>query len=257
MIMSSDEPTKRFSRRVDNYVKYRPSYPAEVLTCLQDVYGLQETAVIADIGSGTGLLTQLFLQNGNPVYGVEPNPDMRAAGERFLADYVNFTGVDGTSEATTLAASSLDFVVAGQAAHWFQPELTAVEFRRILKPGGVIALVWNTRDVEFSDFMRQYEQITLDYAREDSLRQARSGGHKREPEFILGDHFEKRTFSNAQYLDYARLKGRTLSSSMMPLAGDPKYEPMLAALAQLFETHQVDGQVTVQYRTQFYTAVIP
>lgn len=148
-------------------------------------------------------------------------------------------------------------MVAGQAAHWFDPEPARLELRRILKPGGVIALVWNTRDVEGSDFMRDYERILVDYARDDTGRPRREGGHERGPEFILGRGAVYSAVANQQLLDYAGLEGRTLSSSMMPLAGHPTYEPMLAALRQLFETHQVDGRVTVLYRTELYYARLP
>lgn len=252
--MTNHAPTQRFSDRVTHYARYRPSYPTAVLACLRDEWGLAETAVVADIGSGTGLLTRLFLDNGNPVYGVEPNAEMRTAGEGFLADYPHFTSVNGTAEATTLPDHSVDFVVAGQAAHWFAPEPTRAEWQRILKPGGHIALVWNTRHVEGSDFMRAYERILVAYARDDTGRPRREGGHERGPEFILGDSHQFRSFVNVQQFDYAGLEGRTLSSSMMPLTGHPHYEPMLAALRKLFDKYQVDGRVTVHYTTELYVS---
>lgn len=250
--MSNDAPTRRFSNRVDHYVKYRPGYPTAVLTNLRDEWGLTSTAVVADIGSGTGLLTRLFLDNGNPVYGVEPNAEMRAAGETFLADYPHFTSISGTAEATTLPDHSIDFIVAGQAAHWFTPEPTRAEWQRILKPGGAIVLVWNTRHVDGSAFMQAYEQILVTFARDDTGRPRREGGHERGPEYILGGDHAYRAFANAQQFDYAGLEGRTLSSSMMPLAGHPQYEPMLAALRRLFDEYQVDGRVTVLYTTELY-----
>ena len=143
-IMEKD-PTKRFSDRVEMYVKYRPHYPTAVLACLQEECGLTETAVIADIGSGTGILTKLFLDNGNRVYGVEPNDEMREAAESYLADYAKFVSVNGRSEATTLPDHSVEFITAGQAFHWFQWQETKAEFKRILKPNGIVALVWNER----------------------------------------------------------------------------------------------------------------
>ena len=157
------EPTRRFADRVENYVKYRPSYPTAVLTCLQEECGLRETAVIADIGSGTGILSRLFLLNGNAVVGIEPNQEMRQAGERLLADFPTFTSVNGTAEATTLPDNSVDFVTAGQAAHWFDKEKSLPEFRRILRAGGTIALVWNTMAFDASPFMQGYERLTLRY----------------------------------------------------------------------------------------------
>src|ERR1700730_8645883 len=113
------DSTQRFSSRVGNYVRYRPGDPPEVLGLLQRECGFTSDSVIGDIGFGTGIFTRLLLENGNRVFGVEPNLDMRNAGEEFLQDYPNFTSLDGTAEATPLANQSIDFVTAAQAAHWF------------------------------------------------------------------------------------------------------------------------------------------
>lgn len=253
----NDKPTKRFSSRVEDYVKYRPSYPAAVLACLIQECGLTDTAVVADVGAGTGLLSKLFLDFGNTVFGIEPNPEMRQAGERFLAQYDRFTSINGTAEATTLADGSVDFVVAGQAAHWFDAEPARAEFCRILKPGGTIALVWNSRKEDSSAFMRAYERILVEYGRNDSLRSVRVGGHKRDPDHIVGEGASLRSFANQQSFDFVGLLGRTLSSSMSPLAGEPNHEPMLAALKQLFADYEVNGRVTLLYSTDLYFNKIP
>ena len=134
--MPASNATSRFSDRVENYVLYRPGYPPEALQALRDECGLTPNHVIADIASGTGIWTRMLLQNGNKVFGVEPNPEMRKAGERLLAAFPNFTSVAGTAEATTLADQSVDFVTAAQAAHWFDRKRSRREFVRILKPGG-------------------------------------------------------------------------------------------------------------------------
>ena len=143
--MSEKDPTRRFTNRVANYARYRPGYPPAVLTCLRDECGLSPGSTVADVGSGTGILTELFLANGNHVYAVEPNEAMRQAAELSLAHYPGFTSVDGRAEATTLADDSVDFVTAGQAFHWFDAAASRVEFNRILRPGGYTALVWNAR----------------------------------------------------------------------------------------------------------------
>src|SRR6476661_7118338 len=106
---------ERFSNRVDNYVKYRPGYPSAILDLFRDEMNLGTHSVVADIGSGTGLSAKLFLENGNKVYGVEPNAAMRAAAEEFLKPFPNFVSVDGTSEDTTLPNDSVDIVIAAQA----------------------------------------------------------------------------------------------------------------------------------------------
>ncbi len=243
------EPTKRFSIRVNDYVKYRPSYPTAVLDCLRDEFGLGDTAVIADIGSGTGLLSKLFLDNGNRVVGVEPNPEMRAAGEQFLAGYARFTSVNGAAEATTLPDSSVDFVTAGQAAHWFDARPARREFERILRENGRIVFIWNNRDATATPFMQEYETILDTFSLKDTGRAPRRGGHKRAPETILGENYSQRTFANRQNLDFAGLLGRSASSSMMPWPGHPQYEPMAAALRALFEKYAVDGRAQILYKT--------
>ncbi len=251
------DPTKRFSGRVENYVRYRPHYPEAVLTCLQKECGLSETAVIADIGSGTGILTKLFLDNGNAVYGVEPNDEMRQAAESYLAGYEHFTSVNGRSEATTLPDQAIDFITAGQAFHWFQWQETREEFKRILKPGGVVALVWNQRkhgDHAGASFESQYDAIMRDLigeynkvvhtSRQDAL------------EFFFNGRYQLRTFPNQQVLDFESFMGRLLSSSYAPLPGDPRYEPVLAQMRQLFDKYEEEGRVILHYSTRLYYDII-
>src|SRR6266581_6258084 len=132
--VAMNDPTQRFSNRVENYLRYRPRYPAEILEVLRAECGLQATSLIADVGSGTGFLAELFLSNGNQVFGIEPNPEMREAGEQLLRSYPKFTAVAATAEITTLPEASVDFVTAGQAFHWFDRERCRDEFRRILRP---------------------------------------------------------------------------------------------------------------------------
>src|ERR1700758_1522540 len=151
--MPVSDPTTRFSNRVDNYVRYRPGYPYAVMELLGRECALTPDAIVADIASGTGLLTRIFLENGNRVFAVEPNPEMRQAGERLLAGYHKFVSVAGTAEATTLTDHSIDLVTAAQAAHWFDQSKARREFVRILKPGGWCALIWNDRRTDSSPFL--------------------------------------------------------------------------------------------------------
>ncbi len=245
--------TRRFSTRVENYIKYRPNYPPQVLETLKEWCGLTPASVIADVGSGTGILSEVFLRSGNLVYGVEPNLEMREAAERLLSDYPNFHSLDGRAEATTLPDGSVDFVTAGQAYHWFERAAARAEFARILRPGGWVALVWNLRQMSTTPFLRAYEQLLntygTDYAdvhfkgdnAEDTLH-----------DFYGGDGPQIVTFRNSQYFDFEGLKGRLLSSSYTPEPGHPNYEPMLKALRQMFDEHQVDGKVAFIYDTRLY-----
>ena len=148
--------TERFSNRVENYVKYRPNYPKKIISFLEKEIGLSSSSIIADIGSGTGISSEMFLKNGNIVYGVEPNKEMREAAERLLAEHPNFKSINGTAEDTTLAANSIDILSAGQAFHWFDVIKTEIEFKRILKNGGWVVLVWNERETNSSLFLKAY-----------------------------------------------------------------------------------------------------
>ncbi|HYN24061.1 MAG TPA: class I SAM-dependent methyltransferase, partial [Pyrinomonadaceae bacterium] len=153
----------RFTTRVENYAKFRPTYPPSIIDLLRADCGLTEASVIADVGSGTGILSELFLKNGNTVYGVEPNAQMRTAAESLLSDYRRFNSIDGTAESTNLKSDSIDFVTAAQAFHWFEPKKTRAEFARILKPGGWVALIWNERRLDSTPLLRAYEQLLLRY----------------------------------------------------------------------------------------------
>src|SRR4029434_1055185 len=125
---TSRAPAPRFSDRVDNYVRFRPTYPAQVIEWLRSETGLAAGSVIADVGSGTGLSADLFLRLGCTVFCVEPNREMRAAAERLLGGYSGFHSVIGTAEGTTLADHNVEFIVAAQAFHWFDPQRARAEF---------------------------------------------------------------------------------------------------------------------------------
>jgi SAM-dependent methyltransferase len=252
MTVPRQNSTERFSSRVDNYIKYRPSYPPAVLAVLTAECGLSPASVVADLGSGTGLLTRPFLEVGCRVYGVEPNREMREAGERLLSHYPNFTSVAGTAEATTLADHSVDFVVAGQAFHWFAPAATRSECRRILKPGGWAALIWNSRRTSGTPFLEAYEQLLQTYGTDYAAVSEKQVDDESIGTFFGGAPYQVRTFDNQQLFDYDGLKGRLLSSSYAPEAGQPQHAPMLASLATLFEAHQKDGRVAFEYDTKVY-----
>ncbi|MFW9951206.1 MAG: class I SAM-dependent methyltransferase, partial [Candidatus Thorarchaeota archaeon] len=207
------DPTTRFSSRVENYVKYRPNYPAEISTFLKEREILKSQSVIADIGSGTGKLTELFLMNGNIVYGVEPNDNMRKAAEDILKDYKNFRSIKGSAEETHLNSHTIDLITAGQAFHWFKMNETLQEFKRILKQNGYIALIWNNRRKSGHNFSNDYEKFILKYGTD--YRDVRKSERNVDDFFI----YEKIKFPNFQDLDFEGLKGRLLSVSYIPQEG--------------------------------------
>ena len=251
--MPASDGTQRFSSRVENYVRYRPGYPPEVVDLIKDECGLTCDSIIADVAFGTGIFTKVLLENGNRVFGVEPNADMRKAGEAFLSGYPRFTGVAGTAEVTTLADHNVDFVTAAQAAHWFDLEKARKEFIRIAKSGGWSVLLWNERRTDSTPFLRDYEQLVLDYGTDyKEVRYERTTATIHE--FFAPTAFHSRVFENHQEIDYAGLEGRLMSSSYTPPPDHPQHQPMLAELRRVFEAHQENGKVVLEYSTRVYYA---
>jgi len=250
--MPVTDPTRRFSSRVDNYIRYRPGYPPEVLETVKRECGLSSACIIADVGSGTGLLSRIFLENGNRVFGVEPNPEMREAGERVLRNYPQFTSIAGTAEATTLPACSIDLVTAAQAAHWFDSGKARQEFVRILKPGGWAVLIWNERKTDSTPFLTAYENLLLTYGTDYSEVRHERTTSEIDAFFAPPARFRSKVFENRQDFDYEALEGRLLSSSYTPQACDARYAPMVKELRQLFDQHQKDGLVGFEYNTRMY-----
>jgi len=249
--MPVQNATQRFSSRVDNYVRYRPGYPREVLNLLKKDCDLATESVIADIASGTGIFTQMLLENGNRVFAVEPNAEMRRAGEEFLRSYPRFTSVAGTAEATTLPDHSVEIVTAAQAAHWFDREKARGEFIRILKPGGWCVLLWNERRTDSTSFLREYEQLLLTYGTDyEEVRHERTTAEI--AGFFSPTPFELSTLEMRQEVDYAGLEGRLLSSSYTPTPEHENYEPMLRELQRIFDEHQTNGRVSLDYNTLVY-----
>ncbi len=253
MINKNDAPKNRFSSRATYYARYRPTYPTAVLTHLQTYCNLTPDSLIADTGSGTGLLTQLFLEHGNMVYGVEPNREMREAGEAYLVHYGRFRSINASAESTTLPDNSVDFIVAGQAAHWFDPMPTKAEFERILRPGGYIVFAWNEPDDTDSPFMREHGKIVSKYQLPHPFAQ----DHPIGPDLILGEDAVVCKFDNFKQVDYEALRGGALSSSSAPLAGHPNHEPFMAELRRVFDKHAENGRVLFQFKTTLRYAKRP
>src|SRR5580700_909187 len=249
--MPVQNATQRFSSRVDNYVRYRPGYPREVLNLLRKECALTSDSIIADVASGTGFFTRVLLENGNRVFGVEPNAEMRRGGEVFLQSYPRFTSVAGTAEETTLPEHSVEIVTAAQAAHWFDREKARGEFIRILKPGGWCVLLWNERRTDSTPFLREYEQLLLTYGTDyEEVRHERTTAEI--AGFFSPSPFASRALEMRQEVDYAGLEGRLLSSSYTPTPDHANYEPMLQELWRIFDAHQIKNRVSLDYNTLVY-----
>lgn len=243
---------RRFNDRVDSYARYRPDYPQGIVSHLRERAGLCAPARIADVGSGTGKLARAFLAAGDVVLGVEPNDAMRAEAQRALRGQRRFHGMAGRAEAIPLRDGCVDAVTAGQAFHWFDVRRAREEFARVLRPGGLVALVWNNRKEEPTGLLPEYEallrRLCPEYARI---------GNRHYDEETLARFFGKSPhharFDHAQKLDRDGLHGRLLSSSYVPGSG-PQLERVLRAADELFERHARDGWVTITYDTELFYA---
>jgi SAM-dependent methyltransferase len=249
--MPASNATSRFSDRVENYIRHRPGYPLEALRVLQRECGLAPDHAVADIASGTGIWTRILLENGNTVFGVEPNAEMRQAGERLLTAFSKFTSVAGSAEATSLTDHSVDFITAAQAAHWFDRERARREFMRILKPCGWLVLLWNERLTDSTAFLQDYEQLLLTFGTDyEEVRHERTADAVNE--FFDPAPFQERVFEMRQEFDCAGLEGRLLSSSYAPEPEHANHAPMLRELRRIFEAHAIAGRVTFDYKTRVY-----
>lgn len=247
------QPTQRFTSRVENYVRYRPDYPAGIIPLLEREIGLSPEWVVADIGSGPGNLTRRFLDFGATVYGVEPNDAMREAGEALMSDDANFTSVAGTAEATTLAVASVNLVTAGQAFHWFDPAPTREEFRRILTDPGWVALIWNRRSDAISPMLEEYHEMLRSYSTDYdqvSVRDDRTGEGMN---ILFADSsYAEFVLPHEQRLDAESFWGRLLSSSYTPLPGQPGHDEIRERSSQIFAAYAEDGLLQFPYETQVY-----
>jgi ubiquinone/menaquinone biosynthesis C-methylase UbiE len=243
--------TTRFSDRVENYARYRPGYPPEIIEMLRAECALQPNHSVADIASGTGIFTKLLLENGNIVYAVEPNAEMRDAASEQLKDYSRVIAVAGAAEATTLPNASVDFITAAQAAHWFDLARARAEFVRVLKPEGWCVLIWNERRTSSTPFLREYEQLLLTYGTDyKEVRHEKTTATIND--FFAPARFEERVFSLTQRFDFDGLAGRLLSSSYAPLEEHPQHAPMMKELSRIYHAYAKDNRVEFEYDTRVF-----
>ncbi len=247
----SRDPLERFCGRVDDYARYRPRYPREILELLEREIGLEPQWWVADVGSGTGISTEPFLENGNLVFAVEPNAEMRAEAERRLGNHPRFRSVAGRTEATGLEGGSVDLVVAAQAFHWFEPRAAHQEFVRILRPGGWVTVLWYTRLTDTTPFLRAYEELLREFGTDyERVRHDRLSDRVIERSF--DGAFRRRTLHTEQVVDFDGLRGRLLSSSYVPAEGEPGVVPMLQRLEEIFRDHAADGTVRFEHDLDVY-----
>lgn len=251
--MNRSDSTTRFSDRVSDYIRYRPHYPDEVVSYLEEEWHISPGSHIADIGSGTGISCKPFLERGYTVTGIEPNEAMREASVAFLQAYQQFSTLAATAEATTLPDDSIDIIMAAQAFHWFDQPAVQREFNRILKPGGLIVLMWNER-LAVSDFEKSYDELIVRHSTDYVQIDHRNIDQQSIEAFFAPNTCSYKVFPNFQQFDFEGLKGRLLSSSYIPKEGQDGYEAMIHELRALFDQYQFAGYIRINYDTKVYSA---
>ncbi|QLF93011.1 class I SAM-dependent methyltransferase [Pseudomonas sp. ABC1] len=247
---------QRFTNRVQDYVKFRPSYPASLVDFLH-ANGVGRQASVIDIGAGTGIASKLLLDAGHPLTAVEPNDAMRAAAQDWLSGYPGYASIAGSAEQSGLPNACADLVIAAQAFHWFDPDGCRREFKRLLRSGGQVALFWNSRRLRGTAFLEGYEALLRQHGTDYTDVAERYPDARQVAEWFQGGLQAQTCIDNSQRLDYESLKGRLLSSSYAPRADHPGYPAMLAALEKLFDATQRDGHIDFDYDTEVYLGRLP
>ena len=250
--MAPLDPTTRFSDRVQDYARFRPGYPPKLVAAIARHCGKRRSLRVAEFGSGTGLFTRLLLDAGHEVFAVEPNEAMRKEAEAELIDRPLFHSLHGTAEDSGLPAGHFDLVAAAQAFHWFEFETARREFLRILKPGGMVALVWNNRETK-STFGRGYERFLERHSTDYAIVRARGkSAEKMMRRFFGAQGYKVLKFPHSQHFGWDALWGRFLSTSYSPKEGDPRRETARKALRELFDRCARRGQVAMRYRAEAF-----
>lgn len=253
------DPKNRFSDRAEDYARYRPVYPKKVPGFLRDRCALTGDSVVADIGSGTGILSRSMLETGARVVAVEPNKEMREAAERFFGEALpsRFKSVAGSAEATTLPDSSVDLVTVANSLHWVDRAAARTEFERILKPDGRVAIVWNILRRSGTPFLEALGKLVSAYRTDGGASGDAQDVYAASEAFFGEDPggrqgYEVRRFPNARSLDLGGLKGLVFSYSSMPAAGQPGSKDLLRDLEEVFHANESDGEVVAEYVASVY-----
>lgn len=252
----TSDPKSRFSDRVEDYIRYRPSYPADLVGFIAEKMELGPGKEVADMGSGTGIFSRLLLDKGCVVNGVEPNVLMRMAAEESLRDYVHFNSISGSAEQSGLADKSIDLICAAQSFHWFEVEAFRAEALRIIKPGGSAALIWNQRNLEASEFHREYEALLCRHIPEYPGYNKKKANQEKIRVFFGGEHNQVCQYTHTQQMDFDAIQGRLRSASYTPKEGDEGYSALWSGLESLYERFQEDGMITFPYITLLFCGEI-
>lgn len=248
--------TTKFSDKVEVYRQYRPSYPDAFVHYLFDEVGISQDACVADIGAGTGILTEILSEHVKTVYAIEPDRNMRIACMDTCGRSCAFVALEGRAESTGLPDQCLDFITVAQAFHWFEPHRTQLEFSRVLKPDGMVILVWNSRvpdaplTIAWDAVCRKHCPNFTGFSNDSVMSESQVH------DFFRDGICETRQYPNNRLLDLASFLGTALSASYAPVFGQPAYDSFVTALTQLFWEHATGEKILVPMYTHSYVGRI-
>lgn len=248
--------TSKFTGKAAIYSKYRSNYPNE---CIQDIVkevSADKNIMIADIGAGTGKLTKQFLEKGIKVIAVEPNKDMLEVAIKDLSKYNElFEYKQEPAENTSIKSNSIDIITVAQAFHWFDKDKFKSECKRILKPNGIIAIMWN-----FIDYKQELESKIIETHKQyTSLTFNASEEEQRDNDiinFFGEDNYKFKIYKNNYIEDKEQFLGRQLSMSYALNENDDKYDEYVAEFNKLFAKYSKDGVIEVHNNTYCYVGRI-
>ncbi len=241
--------TSPFEGRAQAYATYRSPYPGDAIACVVARAGLSGDEVVADLGSGTGLLSGALIEHVRRLHAVEPADDMRSAAEAELGNHPAFHSVAGTAEATTLAAGSVDVVTSGNAFHYFDPDRARREVDRILRSGGRVVLLFHDWPRSLQGFTRDYQEL-LDRVTPPELRSTHSDREfaERLGRFLDGRQPLRDEGEHVESLSWQHLAGRFASTSIAPAESDAAHDTTYAELRRRFDAHEKDGAIAFTLR---------
>lgn len=245
----------KFSGRGEFYAKSRPSYSGKLIDALYSDYGFSDKSVIADVGAGTGKFSVLLAKRGSQVICVEPNADMRAKLAEAVKPFPGCRVLTGSAEETGIPPKTADFVTAAQAFHWFDCEKFKRECKRIMKPGGKVVLVWNTRELD-ADVTLESQAVYEKYCPGFTGFSAGMHGSEDMINLFFSKGFDKICFESPLNFDEEGFINRSISSSFSLRPGDEKFEEYIDAVREVFSKYQSGGRITVPNTATAYIGKI-
>jgi ubiquinone/menaquinone biosynthesis C-methylase UbiE len=238
-----------YVNKSEMYDSARPLYPQEAVLFIRKHLDLSLGLPVLDVGSGTGILTRQLAATGMPMLGIEPDAQMLAKARTYTGQpKANYHCA--SAEQLGVASHSVAALVCGQSFHWFQPDKTLAEFRRVLATDNPVFLIWNIRSRDCDEFHCAYEQLQNDAFERYAETLRIDGALESSIQQFFAGRFEERPFQHSQRLSVTGLMERTMSCSYASQPGTHEYRMASKALNALHREHQQNGLISLSYETR-------